>query len=141
MKTLISILFSITLLFSSTVRAQDAQSRLTPADVRANDFTQKMTQKLKLTTGQQKRVHEINLWAAQKMDGYRSKYFMNVEGLVAAGREIDRQRDLKLQDVLEPGQWAKYQRLKKKQFKEDRLLYQNEQKEIQDKRNSDAVKE
>jgi hypothetical protein len=83
-----------------------------PAEQRAKETTDLMKCELNLLDRQVADVMKVNLQAAKEMDDISAKYRMNVEELYKQAKEVDRKRDIALQDVLKPSQWSQYEKIR-----------------------------
>lgn len=114
MKTIYTLKKYGIMFFLSLLLGLPAIAQKKPAELRAKDETDMMTCELKLYEGQQiQQVYNINLHAAKQMDSLSSRYRMNISALLNEGKEVDRKRDVALQDVLTPMQWSRFERFRK----------------------------
>lgn len=98
---------AVLLLSANVAMAQDDSLTV---EQRAKERTEKMKLQLCLKPDQVNQVYRINLEAAKKMDNVLDgkKKYMEAYN---AGKDVDKERDQKLMDVLTPGQWSDYQRI------------------------------
>lgn len=108
MKKLV-IVIGIVVSVLSSVNAQQ-QQELPPAKERAEKQTEMMDEKLNLTKEQKEKVMEINLDAAQKMDGVlkQTDRMAKFKGL----RTITAEKDKALKGILSKEQFKMYQKMK-----------------------------
>ncbi|NWJ50941.1 MAG: hypothetical protein HXX14_08750 [Bacteroidetes bacterium] len=107
MKKLAITLVALFLLVGSVVNAQQRVQR-TPEE-RAKMQTEAMQKGLALTDDQVKKVLDINLVAARKMDSIRTAAAGDRDAMMAAMKPLNDLRDAKLKTVLTKEQAEKYE--------------------------------
>jgi hypothetical protein len=109
MKTIMILLIAALTTICGRVSAQD----LKEAEHRADCHTQWMQKELKLDNYQVKKVKEINMDISKKME--EAKYSTASVGEVTAkAKDLDVEKDKKLESVLSARQLFRYQRIKEK---------------------------
>jgi len=101
-------IFGLMLLISNNVIAQDI-----PAQERATDLTKSMNCELGLFASQYPKIDAINLEACLRMDSARKESNGDIRQYHQIGKNINKDRDIKLRDVLTPDQFALYERISK----------------------------
>ncbi|UKJ05785.1 hypothetical protein [Solitalea lacus] len=114
----------VTLLIATTMFAQERQPR--SAEERASMQTQQLTKKLALTDDQQKKVHEINLSSAKKVDELREANAGDRAAMMEGMKKINEEKETALKAVLTEKQWADYEVLKKERMEKMKSRTQNQ---------------
>ncbi|POY37522.1 hypothetical protein C3K47_07090 [Solitalea longa] len=99
-----------------TVAAYSQERTPRGAEERASMQTQKMTKSLSLTDDQQKKVQDINLMYAKKVDELREANAGDREAMFNGLKKIDGEKDAALKVVLSEKQMADYETLKKERM-------------------------
>ncbi|MCO4291628.1 hypothetical protein NF867_01955 [Solitalea sp. MAHUQ-68] len=108
------ILAAVALLFTVAAYSQERTPR--SAEERATMQTQKMTKTLSLSEEQQKKVQEINLTSAKKVDELREANAGDRTIMFQGLKKIDEDKDTALKEVLNEKQMADYQTMKKERM-------------------------
>ena len=93
---------------------QNNQNSKTPEE-RATEHSNALTQKLGLSTDQQKSVYAACLQRAQQSDADRTKYQGDREGMRAARKQNNDTFDASMDKILTADQKTKYQQLKQEE--------------------------
>lgn len=95
------------------VRQVETKNKIRPAEERATDMSERIAQKLSLNTDVRKKIYDVCLESAQKIDELRANRDQDLNGFKTAIKDAHAEREGKILKLLTPEQQRQFDAMKK----------------------------